>query len=73
MVERKRRLDQPSHAGGGHGVADLRRDGAERPRATTSRGKDGAQGAQLRAVGGRDSQSVAFDEVDGRRIDTRIR
>ena len=69
MMQRQGRLDQPRHAGGGHGVANLGRHGPQRPGAVPSRGKDRAKGPQLGAVGCRQPQAVALDEAHGRRLD----
>ena len=71
MIKRQGRLDQPGHAGGRHGVADHRRDGAQVPVAVRRRGEDGVQGTQLGPIGGGHAQPVALDQHHGGRIDSR--
>ena len=63
VEEGEGRLDQPGDAGGRHGVADHRRDGAQESMAVGRRGKDGVQGAELGPVGRGNAQAVAFDQV----------
>ncbi len=71
MEEREGGLDQPGDAGGRHGVADHRGDGAQVSLALSRRGEDGAQRAELGAIGGGNAQAVAFDQGDGGGIDPR--
>ena len=62
MMERERRLDETGHPGGGHGVADLRGDGPEDPRSIRRMWEIRPQCSELRAIGGGDAESVAFDQ-----------
>ena len=71
VVERQGRLDQPGHAGGRHGVADHRGDGAQEPAPVGRRREDGIQGTKLGAIGRGHAQAVPFDQHHGRRVDPR--
>jgi hypothetical protein len=53
MMQRQGRLDQTGHSGGGHGMTDLGRDGAQDTRLTVRRGKHMLQRAKLGSIGRR--------------------
>ncbi len=71
MMQRECRLDQRGNPRRRHGVADQRRKGAECASIALRRRKNRQQGAQLRAIGGRNAQAVPFDVADARWINAR--